>query len=177
MNTNENSSDGAESIYRANVSQIIRRCLELCNWTPLDTKQLARRAGIWFDALYPVVPLERLRECFDHAVQNHSENFPVGAIEILQAYRVLTEQHLSSAEAEARKNDLSQPKKCDMAHVTEEGEPELVSIWLPAKGQDVIMPCPNCRPKAFIQKRDDIVNNIPTQQPLAAVRQMSQEDK
>lgn len=152
--TNLSSSLGTPQakLYAADVTAILNRSLELANWSPLDTERLLpRRIAIWTEFLYPRVPQDRLREAFDAALDAHSGSFPVTATEINQAWRAIREREALDAAQKARAEAHLAPKPCEMAHNNE--EEKLVAILDQATGQDVLMPCPNCRPRAFAQKQ------------------------
>ena len=46
-------------------------------------------AEIWSRLLFPVIPEDRLQECFDIAFRNHTSPFPVNAIDLKRAWESL----------------------------------------------------------------------------------------
>jgi hypothetical protein len=148
------SSEKQGLIYRANVSQIIRRCIDLYNWPALDTETLARRVDIWADAIEKIIPVERIRECFDAAVVSHEGDFPINAFELLKAWKVLAAKDRHTLEL--KRSEQLVLDKCRGTHVNE--EERTVTIYLANK--DYIVPCYNCRNEAFNQRCREIKGNL-----------------
>jgi hypothetical protein len=138
------------------VTVIVSRSLELANWPPLEmTKQLPRRVAIWTQVLLPRVPVERLPEVFDAALDEVAGDYPLSAYSLLKAWRAIRQREEAEERAEAKANEHLQPKPCDMAHSDE--DEKLVPIHNPKLGVDVSMPCPNCRPVAFNQRQQEVL--------------------
>lgn len=60
---------------------------------------------------------------------------------------------------------------CDLQH---ESDGASFKVYLPNRGE-YIVPCPNCRPRDFEQRRADIIAGKSIQQPLAYVAEMAKE--
>lgn len=142
--------------FAADITAIIKRSLELGNWPPLEvTKQLPRRVAIWTEFLFPRVPQARLSECFNRACDEHEGSYPVNAFEINQAWRAIRREDEAAAQQKARADAHLEQKKCGMEHTNDEDM--LVEIFQAGATEGTIMPCPNCRPRAFAQKQAELM--------------------
>lgn len=139
-------------LYAADVTAIVKRSLELANFPPLEaTKQLPRRVGIWTEFLLTRVPADRLFECWDAAIGAHDGTYPLAATEINEAWRAIQEREKMEADLKARQEAHLLPKRCTFHHNNE--EEKLVPIYNMRVGDDVLMPCPSCRPEDFAERR------------------------
>jgi hypothetical protein len=73
--------------YLAVVMRIVRRTLELSNQPPLENDALERRARIWSEDLFEIVPEARLKDAYSAAIASHNSGFPVTAYEIAEAFK------------------------------------------------------------------------------------------
>lgn len=62
----------------------------------------AECAEIWSRLLFPVIPEDRLQECFDIAFRNHTSPYPVNAYDLKAAWNTLP-RPLTQAEIEDAK--------------------------------------------------------------------------
>lgn len=143
----------------AQVTEMVRRSLRLAN-LPFEAEELLERAKDWSALLYDIVPLDKLKECFEFACKRHDNSFAVNAYEVLQAFRLISE--IENAQKQ-RELDVEPKRFCNLAHNNE--AEKLVELGSPTKGYK-LLPCPNCRPEAFRQRQIDLAFKAQTDEEI-----------
>jgi hypothetical protein len=71
------------------VLTILHDCYVLAS-RDLSMEEKIANADVWSRILSPTIPENRLKECFEMAVREHSTTFPVNAHELLIAWGAIT---------------------------------------------------------------------------------------
>lgn len=141
----------------------------------------ASRADVWTRLLFGVVPEERLQDAFDRAFRQAKSNFPVNAYDLKLAWEQIEKEEQAEREKLARE-EAARPEnrvrncKNRSSHVSSEGEIYQVS---PVNfNEEIKLPCPACRPKAYEDVRARFIReNIQIAPPLALVADYAEEKK
>lgn len=143
-------------IYLANVIQLVRKTISLANQPPLANKDLARRAIDWQDELEPNVELDILVPAFRKACAEHDSSFPVNCFDIIAAAnKIKTERALNENAVKSQSPDEPPAiASCKILekHVDDDrakADEGLIELYNPADDSTRIVPCYQCRPRAF----------------------------
>ncbi|HKS27097.1 MAG TPA: hypothetical protein VJS44_04730 [Pyrinomonadaceae bacterium] len=140
--------------YAAAVSLIILEVytlfdLPLPESTSLDgmPSEQERVISIWTNALIRTVPANELYAALDYAIDHHTKDRAINAMDIKQNYGAMIAERQGRAEdGQQRAEALSDCRSCDNARTKE--------IWFPSSGESVTLPCQSCRPQAFATARE-----------------------
>jgi hypothetical protein len=119
------------------------------------TLEKGKRAAVWAEILFGIVPEERLPDAFKLAVRLHSSTFPINGYEIKLAWEQI-EREEQNAAIEREKQRIKNQSPVDICsnraqHINRDGE---VKICNPLNfNEEIILPCPACRPKAYDDQR------------------------
>jgi hypothetical protein len=101
-----------------------------CSLPALETQELAAAVEAWCEILYPVVPVNRLNDCYLHAIRSRESTFAIAATEILTAWRIISSE-------EARQRQRAQP--CRLCFGWGYGK-----VYDPKTDTEIVKECPHC---------------------------------
>lgn len=100
--------------------------------------------------MWPVIPEDRLQDCFDRAFRDRkSDGFPVSAYDLNDAWNVIqTEDEADIRRQKEAVREASPIEHCAMkhTHINDLGEIEI--LYGGPGGIEAIVPCSFCRPQA-----------------------------
>jgi len=114
--------------FRQMVGKLILKTRLACSLASLDAREFAAAAEAWCEVLNDVIPIERLNECYLYAMQHRSSTFPLGACELLEAWRGL------AAELAARRKPV-----CALC-----GGAGFALVYDPKTDREFEKECPTC---------------------------------
>lgn len=144
----------------ASVIELISKTLSLANQPPLAQEEIFERACAWQDVLEKSIPLERLPEAFGKAFELHESPFPITAFEINYAYKQILKEEKAKCEEKIRQEKENNPRQfCKnlQRHINQNGEVKQFNPLNPT-GEDIILPCPYCRPKAYYEQKNNFIS-------------------
>ena len=127
---------------RVRISQLLDRQFLDKGQTPPPNDLLAAMVHSWDEHLTRNrVPADRLDDVYNRAVDDYTDQGPFSVFDMLKAWKAICAEE-----------SASRPRQvvCEWEHVDE--DMNVIVVWI-ATGLDVTMPCPDCRPAAFEQKR------------------------
>ncbi|HEY8560481.1 MAG TPA: hypothetical protein VIL74_08895 [Pyrinomonadaceae bacterium] len=119
---------------------LIRPLYSLTNRAKIN-EEMIEDAIIWTDSLIGVVPVKRLKECWDLARDRQQGSFAPNFFDVKNAWSEIAAQEARRAENDRK---LSAAERCSgrQYHATKKGE---IVAQNPHTGEDDLYPCPLCR--------------------------------
>lgn len=125
------------------------------------------RRDAWVYLLFPIIPTERLRECFERAFRDHNTTFAVNAYDLKAAWEKIVTEDREEREAAIEEDKAVNPiKYCTEPgrHTDDDGNVEIL-LGGPG-GKEVAVPCPICRPVAHQQRLLDLRSSLKIDHPV-----------
>lgn len=101
-----------------------------CSLPALNVEELAAMVEAWCEVLAPVVPANRLNDCYLHAMRNRSSTFPLASTELLTSWRIINAE-------ESHERQFNKP--CRLCFGQGFGK-----VYDPTTDTEVLKECPHC---------------------------------
>lgn len=100
--------------YLGVMMEIVEKTYSLANSQALEANESFLKATDWSEVLYKIIPLDRLRECYDRAVADHDTTFAVNAHDLKNAWKKIRDEdlhrrHMARLEAAKRTPAAHEP--------------------------------------------------------------------
>ena len=85
--------------YRAEVGRVIVKIRLVCSLPAFDRTELAAAIEAFCEVLHGVVPIERLNDCYLHAIRHRSSTYPLAVTELVESWRAILSDEVSKRRA------------------------------------------------------------------------------
>lgn len=76
--------------YRKTVGQLILKARLACSLPSLDTHEFPAAVEAWCEILVGSLPLNRLNDCYRHAMKHRSSTYPLAVTELIASWRTIS---------------------------------------------------------------------------------------
>lgn len=109
------------------MARLIVKIRLVCSLPALETTELSAAVEAFCEVLHNTVPVERLNDCYLHAIRHRTSTYPLAATEIIEAWRTISA------------DEIARLRPCFLCDGSGYG-----MVYDPKTDADILKECPHC---------------------------------